>query len=253
MNDFNTGDNINNDIKTWSNFFSGLIWFVVGFIIIVITQIAAVIGLGVIEALESGVKPNEQEVQRLFEDGDIIGIAFFFATILILLLVVLVIKFRRKREVKEYLALNSKPINVFMKWLGVALIILLANYVCDILFDRPAMPEWVINTFKTVDYKFLYFLGIVVFAPILEEVLYRGYILRTWLESRLHPNLAIFLLSALWALTHLQYDLYDMFWIFVLGILLAYSRIRSGSLYPAICIHCSWNLFSYFLVSYYLG
>jgi membrane protease YdiL (CAAX protease family) len=130
---------------------------------------------------------------------------------------------------------------------------MLASYISAIVFDRPDVPEWLETAFVMVDYKYLFWFGLVICAPVLEEVLFRGYILRAWLESKLHPSTAILLVSVLWALTHFQYDFYDMFWVFILGVLLAYSRVRSGSLYPAISIHCAWNFVAYIGLEYHLG
>jgi hypothetical protein len=214
---------------------------------------AAAIILGVVEALQSGINPDETSIQRLFEDGDLIGIAFPTAMVAVLTLITLVVKFRRKRSVVEYLALNPQPIGVLMRWLGLAGLIMLASYISAIVFDRPDVPEWLETAFVMVDYKYLFWFGLVICAPVLEEVLFRGYILRAWLESKLHPSTAILLVSVLWALTHFQYDFYDMFWVFILGVLLAYSRVRSGSLYPAISIHCAWNFVAYIGLEYHLG
>jgi len=241
------------NVRTWSNLFSGLIWLFWGFGLIVACQFAAAVFLGVQQMLQTGVEPDEAAVQKLFEDGDLIGIAFPVAMVIVVALIALVIKFRRKRSVVEYLALRPQPIGVLMRWLGLAVLLLSVSYVSGVVFDRPDVPEWMVTAFTTVDYKYLFVFGLAVCGPVVEEVLYRGYILRASLESRLHPGVAIVLVSALWALTHLQYDLYDMFWIFALGILLAYSRVRTGSLYPAITIHCAWNLLAYIGLEYTLG
>lgn len=253
MSDSSISNYADNNIRTWSNLFSGIIWLFWGVGLIVACQIAAAILLCVVEAVQTGIKPDEAAVHRLFQDGDLIGIAFPLAMVIVVALLALVIRFRRKRSIVEYLALRPQPVGVLIRWLGLAALVLLASYISGVVFDRPDVPEWMATAFTTVDYKYLFLFGLVVCGPVLEEVLYRGYILRALLESKLHPSAAILLVSALWALTHLQYDLYDMFWVFVLGILLAYSRFRTGSLYPAITIHCAWNFVAYIALEYSLG
>lgn len=253
MSDSSISNCADDNVRTWSNLFSGFIWLFWGFGLIVACQIAAAILLAVVEAVQTGIKPDEAAIQRLFEDGDLIGIAFPVAMVIVVALIALVIKFRRKRAIVEYLALRPQPIGVLIRWLGLAALLLLASYISGVVFNRPDVPEWMATAFATVDYKYLFLFGLAVCGPVLEEVLFRGYILRASLESKLHPSAAILLVSALWALTHLQYDLYDMFWIFVLGILLAYSRVRTESLYPAITIHCAWNFVAYIGLEYQLG
>lgn len=253
MSDSNMSNYPDQNVRTWSNLFSGMIWLFWGFGLILASQIAAAIILGVIEATQSGIQPDETSIQRLSEDGDLIGIAFPIAMVAVLALITLVVKFRRKRSVIEYLALNPQPIGVLMRWLGLAGLVMLASYLSDIVFERPYMPEWLVTAFVTVDYKYLFLFGLAFCGPVLEEVLFRGYILRAWLESKLHPGTAIVLVSALWALIHFQYDFYDMFWVFIIGLLLAYSRVRSKSLYPAITIHCAWNFVAYIGLEYHFG
>ena len=43
--------------------------------------------------------------------------------------------------------------------------------------------------------------------------------------------------AALWASIHLQYDLYEMGMIFLLGLLLAAARTSTGSLVPCFVMH----------------
>jgi hypothetical protein len=233
------------NVRTWSNLVSAFIWLFLGVGLIVACQIGAAMYMIVAEALRTGVKPDEAEVQRLIQDGDLIGIAFPVAMVLVVGLIALVVRYRRKRPIAEYLALRPQPVGVLLRWLGYAALLLLAANVSGALFQRPDVPEWMATTVSTVDHPYVFVFALAVCGPVLEEVLFRGYILRASLESRLHPLAAIVLVSALWALTHLQYDLYDMFWIFLLGILLAWSRLRTGSLYPAVAVHCTWNLVAY--------
>ncbi len=242
-----------NFVRTWSNFFSGLIWLITGYLVIVLSQIIAAIVVGVLEAQKTGVTPDESEMQRIFEDGDLIGFSFPPGMIAVVVLITIVIKFRRKCTVTEYLALNSLPPGIILRWVGLAGLVMIANFASDFAFNRPNVPAWTEAVFNSVDYKLLFVIGLTISGPILEEVLCRGYVLRAWMESKLHPCLAILLVTSLWTLMHLQYDLYDMSWVFILGLLLAYSRIRSGSLYPAIAIHCAWNFSSYLALEYYLG
>lgn len=246
-------DTSNSAERSWSNFYSGLIWYVLGFLIIVGSQIIAGIVLVAIETLRAGTALDEAAATEIFLDGDIIGIAFPIGMVAIIATVSLLIKYRRKRDIAEYLALNNRSLGVIVRWLKSAALILGLCWASGIIFNRPDVPEWVEKTYCSLDYKFLFFFALVICAPILEEVLYRGYILRAWMESKLDPTVAVVLLSVLWAATHLQYDLYDMFWVFVLGLFLAYARLRSGSLYPAIAIHSAWNLAAFLAMEYHLA
>jgi membrane protease YdiL (CAAX protease family) len=249
MDDRLTGQRPQLPVRTWSSFFSGLVWMCVGWVVIVASQMVAAIFLASLEAQRRGARLSEAEAQEIMADGDTISIGLPLAMVSVLAMVAVVINARRKRSIADYLALNPLPVEALVRWLWVAAILLVVNILADALLGRPAVKDWLVHAYITADRDILFFLGIVICAPILEEVLFRGYVLRAWLESRLPPGAVIALLSAAWALSHIQYDLYDMSWIFVLGLLLAYARIRSGSLYPAIAIHCAWNLVSFIILA----
>lgn len=239
--------------RTWSNFFSGIIWFVVCFVIIVAFSLAGAIVLGIIEAQQTGVTPNETAMLGLLQDGDLIGISYPPTMVAVIATLLLVIKFRRKRTAAEFLALNPQSFASLLKWLGLTGILLIVSVISGMVFDRPEVNEWMVTTFNTVDYKYLFAFALIVCAPILEETLFRGYILGVWLESKLHPWVAILLTSILWSAIHLQYDLYDMTFIFALGVLLGYARVKSNSLFPAIVIHAAWNLLAFAVTQYHLS
>lgn len=86
----------------------------------------------------------------------------------------------------------------------------------------------------------LAFLAVLV-APLLEELLFRGFLLPGWAASRLGPTGAIGLSSALWALGHMQYDAFGMAHVFCLGVLLGWLRLRSGSIFTPMILHTLQN------------
>jgi membrane protease YdiL (CAAX protease family) len=76
----------------------------------------------------------------------------------------------------------------------------------------------------------------------MEEVLFRGFLFEGVLHSRLGAGGAVGFTSLVWALTHVQYDAYDIATIFVSGLLLGYVRLKTGSLYATIFLHGLMNL-----------
>lgn len=83
-------------------------------------------------------------------------------------------------------------------------------------------------------------------------MLFRGYVLPTWVGSKLGVRGATLPVSVLWAAAHLQYDLYDQCWIVVLGVFLAFARLRTTSIYPPLVIHSLWNFVAMVQVSFYV-
>jgi membrane protease YdiL (CAAX protease family) len=85
------------------------------------------------------------------------------------------------------------------------------------------------------------FVAIVLFAPVGEEIAFRGFLYRGWaLPGR--ELLAIAAIAFIWALLHIQYDWLGMAQIFVIGLMLGFFRWASGSTTLAILMHALINL-----------
>lgn len=87
-----------------------------------------------------------------------------------------------------------------------------------------------------------------VFPAIIEELAFRG-LVQHWLHAALSPVHAIVVASALFSLMH--FSVLSFFYLFLVGVLLGWTRYRTGSLYPAMLIHflhnlCVIELFPYF-------
>ncbi|CAL78237.1 putative protease (CAAX family); putative membrane protein [Bradyrhizobium sp. ORS 278] len=85
-------------------------------------------------------------------------------------------------------------------------------------------------------------------APLIEEFAVRGFMLRGWSESFLQPAGAIVLTSAFWAICHYQYNWFGILEIFILGLVLGYYRLRSGSTWLTVVAHSANNVYSYFVI-----
>jgi membrane protease YdiL (CAAX protease family) len=85
-------------------------------------------------------------------------------------------------------------------------------------------------------------LGIVVVAPIGEEMLFRGCLFRGWLRSPRDAWPVIVLTALLFASIHLQYNWFGMSQVFVPGLLLGWLRWSSGSTILTILLHGLVNL-----------
>ncbi|MGA8615957.1 MAG: CPBP family intramembrane glutamic endopeptidase [Xanthobacteraceae bacterium] len=86
------------------------------------------------------------------------------------------------------------------------------------------------------------FFATVIVAPAGEEILFRGYLFRGFARSDGAAWPAIVVISLLWALLHLQYDLAEMAEIFVAGVFLGWVRWRSSSTLLTFMLHALFNL-----------
>jgi len=102
--------------------------------------------------------------------------------------------------------------------------------------------ESITYNFKIIVYSFIFFL----FAAMVEEIVFRGYILNNLLSSMKNKYLALLISALLFALIHglnPNLSLLSMINLIIAGIALGISYIYTQNLWFPICLHVSWNYF----------
>lgn len=101
------------------------------------------------------------------------------------------------------------------------------------LFSPPAsLPELLLSG-----------LLLVVFLPVLEEFLFRGFLLSALSQSALGFWPSALIVNTLWAALHVNIPLEGRFVIWLLGLVLSLALWRTGSLIVSIAIHSAYNLY----------
>ncbi|HEX5757612.1 MAG TPA: CPBP family intramembrane glutamic endopeptidase [Thermoanaerobaculia bacterium] len=147
-----------------------------------------------------------------------------------------------RRPPREALALRLPRLRQALLW-TLALVAFLAAY--DLVardLGRPLSPEIMVQSYRTSVWPPLFWLAVALAAPIFEELLFRGFLLPSLAASRLGAAGAVTVSSLLFAALHLQYDLFDMTGVFLLGCLFAAARLASGSTLLTIGLHVLTNL-----------
>jgi uncharacterized protein len=83
--------------------------------------------------------------------------------------------------------------------------------------------------------------GIVVLAPVAEELVFRGVLFSRIAASRLGPAGAIVIPAALFALIHVQYGGAEILLILIDGLFYGLARYRTGSVLVPMLLHCLGN------------
>lgn len=94
-------------------------------------------------------------------------------------------------------------------------------------------------------------LVVVLAAPLLEELLFRGYLFSAWRHSRLGLSGTLLLTSGLFTLMHWgQYHWVQLSFVFLLALILGLARERTGSVLLPILLHLLNNFVSAIVVIY---
>ncbi|MGN1229390.1 MAG: lysostaphin resistance A-like protein [Prevotella sp.] len=117
--------------------------------------------------------------------------------------------------------------------------------------QMPALPDVAGETLtKIISTPGGYFV-IALLAPVVEEVVFRGAILRTLLSSMQSKWGAICFTAALFALIHANPA--QMPHAFLMGLLMGWLYMRTGSILPAVVFHWANNTVAYFIAVAYPG
>jgi len=88
--------------------------------------------------------------------------------------------------------------------------------------------------------KYLDLIALLIFAPIWEEILFRGFLLQQ-LTKKISIPFSIILSSIFFAIAHLNGSYFLV--LFILGVLLGFAFLHSSNIFTSIFAHSLWNLF----------
>lgn len=188
--------------------------------------------------------PQEELIRKLERNGLFLALATCASAILCSAMVFLWIKIRRGPGVRDYLALKRVGWRSLAFWLGFTAVLLLIGDGITIATGKPVVPEYMLEVCRTSVFPPLLWIAIIIAAPVFEEILFRGFLFTGFPRNLPGRILAVFSTSIIWATIHLQYELYHIIMIFVIGIVLGIARIRTGSLLVPIAIHMMNNLYA---------
>ena len=147
----------------------------------------------------------------------------------------------RRAALRRHLGLVRPRWRQVALWTAVAFAVLAGYEGAARLLDRPPLPDFMVQFHASAGWLPGLVIAVVVLAPLVEEVLFRGFMLPGLAAGRLGAGGAILVTALLFATVHTQYDLFDMSAVLALGLLLGGARWFSGSLWLALGLHVAIN------------
>ena len=216
-----------------------------GFAVGVVLVISQVITAGIFVAVRFG--PTLQDWAELndkllSEIGLLTNIATIVSSIVGTGFIIALIKLRKTVSIAGYLGLRPITRKTMFILPAIAIGFLALSYGFNVLINRTSVNETMVNIYDTSILPVLFWIMAVIVAPAFEEIFFRGFLFEGLCQSRLGTIGAIGLTSLGWAILHIQYDIYDMATIFVLGLILGAVRYKTRSLWGSYFIHAFNNL-----------
>jgi membrane protease YdiL (CAAX protease family) len=182
---------------------------------------------------------SRAKLEDLGSDGNLVAIAALLSTPPLLGLIALLITVKRHR-LRDYLALNLPSSRQVLFAVGGTLLMIASSDLISYLSGRPIVPAFMERAYQTAWFPLL-LLALLVAAPLGEEVLMRGFLFRG-IVAAWGATASILVSSVAWAILHVQYDLYGIATIFVMGLFLGVVVRRTDSLPLTILLHGIMNV-----------
>lgn len=178
--------------------------------------------------------------ERIDVDGVVISVATFAAAIVCIPVLRFLVG-RREPQPWAFLGVRHCSRREILLACGALAAFVAVADTFTVLIGRPLVPPFMLEAWTTARWPALLCLAVVVAAPLVEELLFRGFLF-AGLRACGVPVIVIALaLSALFAAVHAQYDLYDRTYVFLMGLLFVGARVRFDSVLPSLAMHSLAN------------
>ncbi len=146
-------------------------------------------------------------------------------------------RLRKNISLKDYIGFREPLKREWAEWLMILAAFLCLSDGLSYLLHQPVVPPFMIEAYKTASSLPALLLAVVVVAPIFEEIFFRGFLFQGIRYSRLGPIGAVGLTSLIWAVIHLQYGVYGIAIVFVMGLLFGIARLKTDSIHLLMVMH----------------
>ncbi len=156
----------------------------------------------------------------------------------------LFIKIRKGNTLADYLQLRKSGLKPMAVWAVLTIAALVLMEGIGVLFHQMQPPEIMVVLVSTTHAGLLFF-TMVVGAPLIEELFFRGFMFKGIAASRIGPMGAVIVTTFFWVAIHgFQYGWFPLLYLSMFGIMLGVARAKTGSTLIPIMLHVANNAFS---------
>jgi len=210
------------------------VYFAVQSIVAVIFAVNQIISTGMLDPF--------QLTESMVSNGLMLSLATIFSASAGVGFIILFIKIRKGPGIAEYLGLNRiKKSSILVPIAAVIGLIIISSGLERYIPESPN-TQFMIDTYSSSVFPALLWIATVIFAPVFEEGFFRGFLFVGLNQTRLGSIGTVILTSLFWAVLHLQYDVYGIVSILILGFVFGIIRLKTRSLWGPLIMHSIWNL-----------
>ena len=218
------------------------LWATLGFSAIVFAlflalQLFTVIAFVSVEKVQHPELNPEVYAKSLSSNGFCIAMMVIVSGLICTPLTLLFAKLHKNISLKDYIGFREPLKSEWVRWLLVLAAFLFLSDGVSHLLRQPIVPPFMVKAYKTASSLPALLLAVIVVAPIFEEIFFRGFLFQGIRYSRLGPVGAVGITSLIWAVIHLQYGVYGIATVFVLGLLFGIARLKTDSIHLLMVMH----------------
>jgi len=230
-----------NSSKIWG-FWGTLLW---GVVIGVFLFLGQIIPLLIYMKVTGEVISVENLIlfsQKVERDAYLLSVSVIGSAFIVVPLVFGIAKLKRGSVLKEYFDLRGYSWRTFWRWMGVLVVLLIVEGVALEAMGVKQTPSFMLNIeYPNTFSIYLLLFSVMFIAPLIEEVVFRGFLLKGFSKTFMGAEGAVALTSLLWAVMHLQYEFAYVAVIFMIGLVFGYARIKTQSLFVPMTMHMVMN------------
>lgn len=207
--------------------------FGLGLIAMLIGQMAALVAVSVWYGRGLADLPN------LAADGVAVSLIILISTPVQLLLLVLMAR-QTGASAADYLGFKLPRRGEVVLGVLVMIAVIIVGDGISRAFGQDTVTSFQYDIYRTASaagWLPWLWIAVVVVTPIGEEALFRGFLFRGWHREPRDVWFVIVAIALLWAFSHLQYDLFVIAQVFVVGVILGWFRWASGSTLLTMLLH----------------
>ena len=213
-----------------------------------------IVFIGVLYYVNIGDDASQGDIEKLASHAVVISLVAILAAPAEIAVIALAVRLARCRFA-DYVALVWPSRSYLLIGLACLVVLLPLGDLSSWMSGRGIVPPFVIEAYKSArDSGTIWLLAIalVVAAPLTEEIVFRGFMYRGLAASKVGDAGAILIPSLIWASMHVQYEVFFIFQIFLLGVVFGALRWKSGSTWLTILLHAIVNLSSLLQTVYFV-
>lgn len=152
--------------------------------------------------------------------------------------------------------INKNPVNYLgfkkfrksdYKWIAFSILFIAVYGLILFILDLDFSPD---ITFQNNFQIFLAVLGVGIYGPVFEEIIFRGYMLTRLNEilGNKKQSISVFIVSVLFAMLHIYYPMQVWLLIFLMSVFLCVMKLKTGNLWLPVIFHIMNNLLAVYLL-----